>query len=173
MRVGAGCASHHLAHRDDFEESSGHTFTNEDIAFRQALGSTDKRAKKLPSRFGFVAPDNDVRGGLHFEYTGAGAGGGGIPAVIKQKYVAVGKKMRVVLVPQLLAAPLPGKGTAVPVNDRHDIEETKVGEHVTIGQYFAGVGVRPLMPLVEGTALVGLYIQVLIAVPFPDDALSW
>jgi len=58
----------------------------------------------------------------------------------------------------------------VPVNDRHGVEETKAGEHVAIGQHFTGVGVRPLMPPVEGTDPVGLHIQVLIAVPFPDDA---
>ena len=74
-----------------------------------------------------------------------------------------------VLVPKLLAAPLPDKGAAVPVNDRHGVEETKAGEHIAIGQHCTGVGVRPLMPSVEGTDTVSLYIQVLIAMPFPDD----
>src|SRR5262249_47664401 len=42
-----------------------------------------------------------------------------------------------------------------------------------IGQHFTGVGMRPLMPPVEGTDTVSLYVQVLIAMPFPDDAVLW
>src|SRR4029453_9306749 len=78
--------------------------------------------------------------------------------------------MRVVLVPKLLTTPLPDKSAAVPVNDRHGVEETKAGEHVAIGQHFTGVGVRPFMPPIEGTDSVGFHIQVLIAMPFPNNA---
>src|SRR5262249_4221112 len=60
---------HHLTHRGDFEEPSGHALTDQGIAVRQALCPADKRAKKLPPRCGFVAPDYGVRGGLHFEHT--------------------------------------------------------------------------------------------------------
>src|SRR5712691_849309 len=169
-KKGVDILPHHLTHGGDLEEPSGHAFTDQGIDVRQALCPTDERAKKLPPRFGFVAPDHGVRRGLHFEHTGAGRGVGGMPAVIKQEHVPVGKEMRVVLVPKLLAAPLPDKGATVPVNDRYGVEETKAGEHVAIGQHFTGVGVRPLMPPVEGTDTVSLYLQVLIAVPFPNDA---
>src|SRR5262249_5138286 len=70
-KKGVNVLPHHLAHRGDLEEPSGHAFTDQGIAVRQALCSTDERAKKLPSRFGFVAPDNGVRGGLDFKHTGA------------------------------------------------------------------------------------------------------
>src|SRR5262249_8715847 len=124
-KKGVNILPHHLAQGGDFEEPSGHAFTDQGIAIRQALCSADERAKKLPARFGFVAPNNGVRSGLHFEHTGAGRGVGGMPAVIKQEYIAVGKEMWVVLVPKLLAAPFPDKSAAVPVNDRHGVEETK------------------------------------------------
>src|SRR5215813_6826310 len=172
-KKGVDILPHYLAHGGDLEEPSGHAFTDQGIAVRQALCSADERAKKFPARFGFVAPDNGVRRGLHFEHAGAGGRVGGMPAVIKQEHVTVGEEMRVVLVPKLPAAPLPDKGAAVPINDRHGVEETKAGKHVAIGQHFTGVGMRPLMPPVEGTDTVSLYVQVLIAMPFPDDAVLW
>src|SRR5882724_9312699 len=92
-----------------------------------------------------------------------------MPPIIKQEHVAVGEEMRVVLVSEFPSAPLPDKGAAVAINDRYRVEEPKAGEHVAIGQHFTGVGVRPFMPPVEGTAPVSLHIQVLIAMPFPDD----
>src|SRR4030095_4005026 len=73
----------------------------------------------------------------------------GMLPIIKQEHIAIGEGMRVVLVPKLLAAPLPGKGATMPVNDRHGVEETKAGEHVTIGQHFTGVGMRPFMPPIQ------------------------
>jgi hypothetical protein len=170
-KKGVDILPHHLAHGGNLEEPSGHAFTDQGIAVRQALCAADEGAKKLPSRFGFVAPDDGVRRGLDFKHTGARRGVYGMPAVIKQEYVAVGEEMRVVLVSKLLATPLPAKGAAVPVNDHHSVEETKAGEHVAIGQHCTGVGVRPLMPPIEGTDSIGFYIQVLIAMPFPDDAL--
>ena len=68
---------------------------------------------------------------------GAGGGrGGGCHPLSNNREKALGEGMRVVLVPKLLAAPLPDKGAAVPVNDRHSVEETKAGEHVDIGQTY-------------------------------------
>src|SRR5262245_51748608 len=57
----------------------------------------------------------------------------------------------VAAVPKLFTTPLPDKSATVPVNDRHGAEETKAGEHIAIRQHCTGVGVRPLMPPIEGT----------------------
>ena len=78
-----------------------------------------------------------------------------MPAVIKQEHIAVGEEMRVVLVTEFPSAPLPGEGTAVALNNRHGIEETKAGEQVAIGQDFTGIGVRPLQASVGATGTNG------------------
>ena len=59
--------------------------------------------------------------------------------VIEDEDVAIGEGIGVVLMTEFVPAPFPTKSTALLVDNRHRVQQSKAGEQVTIGQDLTGI----------------------------------